>query len=268
MKTTRRTFGASALAFAVGATSPLPTWAELRNLNQAIDEAGRQRMLSQRMAKAWLAIGQGFMPARAERILADSVALFERQLKELSDFAPTPEIGATYQSLASVWAPYKSALLDRTPNKSSAQSLINADAQVLKLAHQGTVQFEQHFGQHIGKLVNMSGRQRMLSQRTAKFYLLKAWDVATPEQMKELNVARAEFVHALDTLMAAPEATEGIKSELELARQQWIFFDNALSRVGDSSNAQQHAVEVFSSSENILQVMETVTTLYSAEKLT
>ena len=256
------------LACSAGAVLVRPSWAEVRNLNQAIDNAGRQRMLSQRMAKAWLAIGQGFMPARAQRILADSVALFEKQLKELLSFAPTPEVSATYQSLANVWTPYKSALLDRAPNKSNALSLINADAQVLALAHQGTVQLEQYFGKPIGKLVNLSGRQRMLSQRTAKFYLLKAWDVTPPDQMKEINMARAEFVRALDTLTSAPEATDGIKSELELARQQWVFFDNALARVGDSTNAQQHAAEVFSSSENILQVMETVTGLYSAEKPT
>ena len=119
---------------------------------------------------------------------------------------------------------------------------------------------------NLNQAIDKAGRQRMLSQRTAKFYLLKAWDVAWPDLLHEMNLARTEFAHALDTLSTAPEATESIKNELDLARQQWVFFDNALARIGDSSNARQHAAEVFTSSENILQVMETVTGLYSMEK--
>ena len=40
------------LAGAVGA--PVAAWAQVQDVNDAINKAGRQRMLSQRMAKAWL----------------------------------------------------------------------------------------------------------------------------------------------------------------------------------------------------------------------
>ena len=41
--------------------------AQVSGVNDAINKAGRQRMLSQRMAKAWLAIGMGIDVARAKR---------------------------------------------------------------------------------------------------------------------------------------------------------------------------------------------------------
>ena len=40
------------------ASTTLPALAQVRDLNDAINKAGRQRMLSQRMVKAWLALGQ------------------------------------------------------------------------------------------------------------------------------------------------------------------------------------------------------------------
>jgi len=149
------------------------------------------------------------------------------------------------------------------PDRSAAPILLGLDAKVLKLAHQGTVQLEQYSGKASGKLVNVAGRQRMLSQRTAKFYLSQSWGAAVPEQVKELNVARQEFAQALTMLSSAPQATPAIKQELELARQQWIFFDNALARIGENTGNLHHATEVFTSSENILQVMDKVTGLYS-----
>ena len=61
----------------------------------------------------------------------------------------------------------------------------------------------------------------------------------------------------------APEATAQIRQELALASQQWIFFDNALQRLTESTNTKKHAVEVFASSEHLLSLMDRVTGLYS-----
>jgi len=57
-------------------------FAQVVDLNDAINKAGRQRMLSQRVAKAYLAADQGVVTQRADEILAASMALFDRQLGE------------------------------------------------------------------------------------------------------------------------------------------------------------------------------------------
>jgi hypothetical protein len=252
----------AACVLASGMTS-LDVRAEIPNINEAINRAGRQRMLSQRMAKAWLAMGQGVDDRRAERILRESIALFDRQLDELKGFAPTPQILATYGALEPVWRSYKAMLLTGQPDRTRAEAVIAMDGKVLKLAHLGTVQLETFSGKTLGKLVNVSGRQRMLSQRAAKFYLSQAWGTANPEQLKELRTARQEFTDALSFLREARQTTPAIRDELELAQQQWVFFDNALAKAEQSSNASMHAKEVFASSENILEVMDRVTTMIS-----
>jgi hypothetical protein len=242
----------------------LPVHAEaITHINEAINRAGRQRMLSQRMAKAWLALGQGIDGKRAEHILQDSITLFERQLGELKAFAPTPQILATYAALEANWAQYKASLLAGLPDRERAEKVIALDAKVLKIAHQGTLQLEALSGKTLGKLVNVSGRQRMLSQRAAKFYLSQSWGTAGADQLQELRVARKEFGDALSWLGEAKEATPAIREEIALAQQQWVFFDNALARAEQRDNATMHAKEVFASSENILQVMDHVTAMFS-----
>jgi hypothetical protein len=242
----------------------LPAHADaIPHINEAINRAGRQRMLSQRMAKAWLALGQGIDGKRAERILRDSITLFERQLGELKAFAPTPQILATYAALEATWVQYKASLLAGLPDRERAEKVIALDTKVLKIAHQGTLQLESLSDKTLGKLVNVSGRQRMLSQRAAKFYLSQSWGTAGADQLQELRVARKEFGEALNWLGNAREATPAIREEIALAQQQWVFFDNALSRAEQRDNAGLHAREVFASSENILQVMDHVTAMFS-----
>lgn len=243
------------------ALTPSLVRAQVSDLNDAINKAGRQRMLSQRMAKAWLAIGQDVEATKAGRILTESMATFDRQLVELKGYAPAPAIRSTYQQLEAVWAEYKLALVGTVPKREQAVHLLGLDARVLQLAHQGTTQLEKLSGKPAGRLVNIAGRQRMLSQRSAKFYLSITWADVDPDQQRELETAKREFVEAMAVLEAAPEVTPTIREELSLARQQWVFFDNALRRIDRQARTPRHSAEVLRSSENILQIMDRVTGL-------
>jgi hypothetical protein len=241
----------------------LPALAQVQDLNDAINKAGRQRMLSQRMAKAWLALGMEVDSAGARQVLDASLALFDRQLVELKAYAPSAAIKATYQELEAVWSEYKAELVGARPARERVPALVALDTRVLALAHQGTGQYEAASGKPVGKLVNVCGRQRMLSQRCAKFYLALAWESGVASAKAELEKARGEFTAALTVLATAPQATPQIKDELELARQQWVFFENALQFGNQAGQGGRRAAEVFRSSENILAVMDRVTGLYA-----
>ena len=234
--------------------------AQVVNIGDAINKAGRQRMLSQRMGKAWLALGQGIQPESARRILDQSLALFDRQLVELKTYAPAGETRNTYLQLESVWSDYKAMLVGAAPSQDKARAVLDPGEKVLALAHKGTSLYEQQAGTPGAKLVNLAGRQRMLSQRMAKFYLAGNWNVDSAASGREMTKTRDEFVPALELLRNAPEATPEIKQELMLADGQWLFFDTALkARVAGSKSAS----DVFITSENLLQVMDRVTGLYT-----
>ena len=259
----RRSFAFLALAGAGVLVFPVSAHAQVQDINDAINKAGRQRMLSQRMAKAYLAMGQKIQDDHANKILGLSMALFDRQLSELKAFAPTPEIGAAYGSLEGAWQDYKAALVGSAPAKTSADKIIDLSGKVLALAHQGTVQLESFSGKASGKLVNMSGRQRMLSQRMAAHYLSASWGVQATASAAEMSKASEEFVKAHALLKNAPESTPAIKSELQLVESQFTFFDIALKSLKPGLGDVQAQGNVFTTSERILQVMDGVTGMYS-----
>ncbi len=249
------------LAGSAACALALPSHAQVSDLNDAINKAGRQRMLSQRMTKAWLALGLVIEPQRAKRVLAESMATFDRNFFELKAFAPTAELKSTYVKLEAAWSDYKGLLVGGKPGLPEALRLLQLDAQVLALAQQGTQQFEQHANKPLAHLVNVAGRERMLSQRMAKFHLALAWKVPVADAAKQIDAARGEFVSALDLLAAAPQTTPAIRDQIALARQQWVFFDNALGR--GAAPVTQDGRNVFVASENILQVMDQITGLYA-----
>jgi hypothetical protein len=246
--------------------SAWPVHAQVHDLSDAINKAGRQRALSQRMSKAWLALVHGVESSSAQLVLNKSMALFERQLIELKSFAPTPEIKGTYSQMETAWDEFKTILVGTTPARKAADSLLALDNKVLALAQLGTVQYETVLGQPLGKLVNVSGRQRMLSQRMAKFYLAAKLPVDAGNAAAQINAARSEFISAMVTLRSAPEATSRIKDELQLAEAQWVFFDVALKNLNQQATSHKPLSDVFVASENLLTVMDSVTGLYSSLK--
>jgi len=238
--------------------------AQVIDINDAINKAGRQRMLSQRMAKAWLALVHQPESGSARHILDRSMALFDRQHVELKSYAPTPEIRKTYQDLEAAWADYKAALVGKHPSRDGANSLLDTDARVLALAHQGTVQYEALTNKPVGRLVNVAGRQRMLSQRMAKYFYAATLRVDAAKSQAEIATSRAEFVTAMEILREAPQATSAIKDQLSLADNQWLFFDMALKEA--HSAAPKALSDMFVTSENLLTVMDRITGLYAGLK--
>ncbi|MBI2306680.1 MAG: type IV pili methyl-accepting chemotaxis transducer N-terminal domain-containing protein [Rhodocyclales bacterium] len=234
--------------------------AQITDINAAINKAGRERMLSQRMAKAYFQLGLGVDADRSKKVLDGSISFFDRQLVELKNFAPTPEIKDTYQKLETAWIAYKDSLVGAPPNPEGGKKVLALSEQVLALAHQGTVQLEKHSGSNAGRLVNISGRQRMLSQRMAKFYQALAWGVADANSAAELDKARKDFAAAHKELAAAPANTQQVKDGLELVNQQWFFFENSLNH--KASGDKKLSTAVATTSERILEEMEVVVGLY------
>ena len=242
------------LGLALAGTLPC-AHARIAELGDAIDKAGAQRMLSQRMGKAWLSQLRPELAMRARAVLQASEARFERQLGELLSYAPTPEIAGSYRAMQHRFGDYR-ALLKSTPSPERVDDLIKASGELLSLAQIATGQLQERSTAATARLVNLSGRQRMLSQRLALFFLADQQGARPDLVRRESAQARADFVAAMQVLTGAPEATPAIRGNLELAQSQWVFLQSALA---GQSQGPKAATDVFVASENLLAVMETVT---------
>ena len=74
---------------------------------EAVNMSGLQRMLSQRIAKSYLMLGQKVSVKEAQQQRESSVELFDQNLIALKEYAPTPEINQGLTQVESVWLGYK-----------------------------------------------------------------------------------------------------------------------------------------------------------------
>lgn len=227
------------------------------SLAAAINKAGLQRMLTQRILRSYCQVGLGVMPAASQAQLDGAVASFERQLGELQSFAPTREVRETLAKVARIWQPFRQVAA-APATREGAGRLLYLNDDLLYASHKVVQLLQDLSGSAHGRLVNIAGRQRMLSQRLAKFYMLQEWGFDTLNIRDEMETTRNAFADALSRLMAAPENTPAIGQELSEAELQWTWFEAALSLRGEAP----YRLVVADTSERLLMHMNRVTKLY------
>jgi len=237
----------------VGAAAAAPL-----DYGAAIDSAGRQRILTQRIVKAYCQVGMGVTPEVSRAQLADAVRRFDSQLAALSRNVPNNDARRALGRISTLWKPFR-RIATGAVNRDGARGLIERNEELLHATHDLVLVLQHAAGTPQAKLVNMAGRQRMLSQRLAKFYMLRAYGVDTPAMREEIDNAGNEFAAALATLRAAPENTPSIDRELEVVALQWEWFSGAIMLQG----AQSHALVVADASESILNSMDLITGMYA-----
>ncbi len=234
--------------------------AEITSMSDAVNKAGKQRMLTQRMLKDYALIGMNNAYGNPKEDLSKMITIFDTNLVDLQGYIKDKPSVESLSVLASLWAPIKVSL-QKAPAKDKVAALQRALEVLLKAAHESTNLITKSSGNSAGKIVNIAGRQRMLSQRMASLYMLKVWQIDDPEFTSKLNTAMEEFSAAQKTLLASSLNTDEINAHLAKSGKAFKFFE----MMGKSKSNKFVPSLINRSATKILTNMNTVTSLYASK---
>jgi hypothetical protein len=106
--------------------------------------------------------------------------------------------------------------------------------------------------------VNLSGRQRMLSQRLVKIYMLRQWGVDSARMRDDLESVQNEFSGALASMQQRAGNTAELTEELDKLALQWEWLRTALATEG----AESFRLILAEGGDAVLDLAHEVTRLY------
>ncbi len=225
----------------------------------AVNRAGQLRMLSQRMAKLQALMAAGTDVPAARALLAQSLSRTEEQIEHLQRSLSQATFGDLIEAVAQSFGALKAALA--TPPDAAALAETDALAErLLQRADQLTTALEGAGSAATLHVINVSGRQRMLSQRLAKQALLgsllkaEAGRAASAEAKQTIGA----FEQALAELHEAPLSSAEIRARLTSVDAQWQRMLQGCQAAGTPAGRLQLA----QASEEMLELFEQLTERY------
>jgi hypothetical protein len=211
----------------------------------------------ERIARLHAEVGHAIMAQRSRRALAEAIRDFDASLRATIAATPGAEARENYVLLAMLWQDYRD-WAQRPPSRETARKLRDRTEEVAWVAAKGV------------RLVNESGRGAvnasalrasqvaLASQRIAKAYLWRRWDIRDEGLDRELRESRESLPRALETMAQAPGLSAESITHVESAQTQWRFLSDAAAQL-DAAPANAKALEfACKAADHILEAMEHV----------
>jgi len=194
---------------------------------EGVNRSGQLRMLSQRLVKLYLLQLAGVDAALCREQFQESVQRIDANLAHLGKSLSQPTYGDLLGQVMQTWTRLKQVLQGSlAPNPvATAYELTDELAErLLQGAERLTTNLESAGLAPPLRVLNLAGRQRMLSQRFAKYAVLGLLGDSPLAQRAEAGMAesRAAFEQALTYLNSLPLSTPEIRSALEAAGIGWL----------------------------------------------
>ena len=225
----------------------------------AVNRAGKLRMLSQRFVKAGALGVLDHGVATVGEQLADTARQIDATLGALARSLSKPTFGDLLDAVSSAWAKVQEIA---APAIAAGQlgELDAAAEQLLLDAEQLTRQLETAGLVTTLHVINVAGRQRMLAQRHAKqalLGLLLEGDAARKAR-DDLDRTAATFEQALAHLRLIPLSTPEIRALLDRAERAW----NEVAGAARLTRHRGAARALDAASETLLAVFDELTDRY------
>ncbi|WP_299441305.1 type IV pili methyl-accepting chemotaxis transducer N-terminal domain-containing protein [uncultured Aquimarina sp.] len=236
---------------------------------KAVNISGKQRMLSQKMSKAYLLLAKGINEESIKKELNSSKFIFEKQLQILIKNASSSNVKLSLKRINKLWLEFKEVITS-TPDTQNSLKIMKLNTNLLKTCNDAVVniensfnynnQFFQNKNKELVNIINKSGRQRMLSQRLCLYYTATSMFFKdSAEYKKILNNVYSEFDNAIGDLLISSYNSTEIEEELGVTMSLWEKFQTNQKGLLNGSFELQ---EIFTTTNQLTKSFNKITGLY------
>ena len=222
-----------------------------------IDMAGKQRMLSQRIAKDYLYVGKNVATSKANRQIKDSLAELLKTHKVLVESINDPEI----KNLLA-FVEMSSEDFESTANEEfsldNAQLVLDLSESMLEGSQYVVDSLKDVVKVNESKIVGKSGKQRMLAQRIAKYYIAYQAGIKDKNTVEQMNAAVKDFSDAQTYLLNNATNTPEINRKLNEIDRLWKIVYKFYLNIEKGGLP----LIVFNTTDTITKKMNEITKLY------
>lgn len=191
----------------------------------AINRAGYQATLTQRVAKNYILLGVGSDKQKAAQELKNSVKIFERNYTNLVPYIQLNDLG----KVSKIWREFVK-IAETDPSITNATILLNYADDLAKECDNLMYKIisESKNANKSIRLVATSSKQRLNLERLAMLYCAKKWGVNPKSTEKNLAETIQTFDIELDYLKNAKENNDNTNRLLEYQTNEWAFLKKTI----------------------------------------
>ncbi len=225
--------------------------------SKLIEIAGKQRMLSQRIAKDYIYIGKKIAISKADKQLKESLNEFFKIHNELSILITDSEIKNLLDFVY-----LSSTELKEIANKDftldNAHLILDLTESMLEGNQYIVDSLKEAHKIKESNILEKVARQRMLSQRIAKYYIAYQAGIKDDNTVNSMKETIKQFSKNLKFLLANRDNTPQIDKKLKEIDRLWKIVHKFYSNIEKGGLP----LIVFNTTDNITKKMDEITKLY------
>jgi len=227
------------------------------DLSDLINKAGMQRMLSQRIAKAYFYSGNNIRANETSVQMDSARETFRKNHTELKLKVEDTGVQEVLSFVEFAFTEFD-GLVSQPYNKENAALVLDLSETLLETSHDVVLKLEKISTLRSDRIVNISGKQRMLAQRISKYYIAYRSGFQDDNSVHQLENAVKEFEDALLLLKKEERNTEQIKLLLTKTQNQWNIVKKFFLGVRKGGIP----VMVLATTDSITKLANEITNLY------
>jgi len=228
---------------------------EIHSSSEAINIAGKQRMLSYRILKSYLMVSMESNYKDPKGSLTKAIADFDEGKKALFTYSEDEKVRSLIKEVEISFAAVKKMVTEPF-DIAKEEEYLQKITEMKALSHKIVLRLQEIAGSSAAEIVNKSGRLRAVSQRMNALYLLRTMDVSSSVVKEEMQESMKLFRDHLDFLERSELNDAEITKRLKKLEKIYLFFQI----MNESDN---HVPTIITKKSNkMLKYSDELTTLY------